>query len=655
MTRRRLALLVVASLWASALAGTLGARAEPAAAGECNGRSWIGGSVDLCDGVLVYRDYVYDDYGANTGQPAENTAPLSETAGDMRYTTDVNSADLVDLSLSIEGDRLHAVFELNALFHKDSTVAALAIDSDDDKTTGGGEWKDLGVTSEGWDVLETFDKGDPNTNLIEGDVPLPPGDRWRVQALTAVNGGPVMNVAFRGTDEKTAVGTWWEDDQAAALEDGDISAFGYTVDVSDMTNGATRPAGPNPGFHERIYTSRYTIKPGEGMAYQGKFGRHGETTQVCEQEFQFFGRYQPYGIYIPGGGDPKGMQLMLHGCSANHASLIDQPGAQARLGEDLNRIIIVPLGRGPYGYYSDISERDVLDVMTDVERNYDIDKDSVFSGGYSMGGYGAYRMAMLFPDRFAGLISWVGFTGDCYNGTPRKKERACRSGAIGNVINYVKNLLNIPSAMLYAGGDELVHASSWTAMARRFAAHESPYVFYKHPVAEHLTLGLADDWRKEAAYTSELSRVVNPDRVLFRTKRFLDSPKYGIHHDHAYWVSKIRGRTGDFIDVDLTTSACGETKFDVEEGTDEGTDPVPWQSEYRKLTVAKKLPPEPRITGSVRNVQSLAIDATRSCIGGGAFSYDINSDGRSKIRFSDGVVLRLKKGDNKGVSKANPD
>jgi hypothetical protein len=91
--------------------------------------------------------------------------------------------------------------------------------------------------------------------------------------------------------------------------------------------------------------------------------------------FHFYGRNQPYGIYIPSQPGPHGMQLVLHGYSANHASLVNNPGMQQNVGEARNRVLVVPLGRGPAGWYNEISEKDVLDVMTDVEANYPIDRE----------------------------------------------------------------------------------------------------------------------------------------------------------------------------------------------------------------------------------------------------------------------------------------
>lgn len=342
MVRRILTFLLSAVL-AAALIAAVDDDARARTEG-CHEDSWIGGMVELCDGALVYRDYVYDDHGADDPTreaTAAQTGALSPTAGEDRYPEGAEAtADLVDLTLEVVGDELVATFELNALYGPDQTVAALAIDTDDDSGTGGGTWADddhdLGITSDGWDVIAFFDEGDADSNLITGTVALPEGSTWRVQA--------------------------------AALADGDISAFGHTVEVADMTGGVTRPAELEPGYHERVYTSEHTITAdhgtGERMGYEPVWGRDGDSGEACEQAFHYWGRYQPYGIYVPEPGeDPYGMQLALHGCNANHASLVGQPGMQSTFGDGLGRIVVVPLGRGPVGYYSDISERDVLDVM----------------------------------------------------------------------------------------------------------------------------------------------------------------------------------------------------------------------------------------------------------------------------------------------------
>src|SRR5688500_19185137 len=60
---------------------------------------------------------------------------------------DENTADLVALRLRIDGDRLRASFELNTMFQPQDAIAALAVDTDDDASTGGGDRKSTRLNS----------------------------------------------------------------------------------------------------------------------------------------------------------------------------------------------------------------------------------------------------------------------------------------------------------------------------------------------------------------------------------------------------------------------------------------------------------------------------------------------------------------------------
>ena len=165
-----------------------------------------------------------------------------------------------------------------------------------------------------------------------------------VQAVVAQSDGTVMNVAFRGPRELARAasvpeqilpdaGNFWEDRQARALGDGDISLFGKVVARSDMERRVTRPAEPVTGFQQRVYTSDYTLPPGEGVSLRGVPGRQGDTGLPCDQYFHYLGKYQPYGVYVPEAPGPHELQLVLHGCEANHASQINQPNFQAAFGD----------------------------------------------------------------------------------------------------------------------------------------------------------------------------------------------------------------------------------------------------------------------------------------------------------------------------------
>lgn len=630
--------------------------------------SWVAGQSALCGGALVYGDYVGDDYGADSGEVLnQRIGNLSPGAGDQDYPAGQEAtADLIRLTLRVSKNRLVVSGLMNAVFKPDQTILAVAIDTDNDERTGGGEWKGLGISSRGWETFATFKTGNPRKNTVGGTIPLPPGKVWRIQAAVAnAETGEVMNAAFRldehaafgenpnGNIGNSAAGSFFEDEQAKALQAGDISKFGVKVRVAYMKRKVTRAARPRTGFMERVYTSDHTLPPGEGMSYDGVPGRGdggGNQRLGFEQSFNFLGRYQPYGVYVPKKPGPHGIQAVFHGSGSNLSGIIGQAGMQQRFGEDLNRILVTPEGRGTEGWGSDISERDILDVFADLEASYDIDTDRVFAGGYSQGGYVTYRMASLHPDRFAGAVDWVGFTGNGNNGAPPGSP-SYTGGAIGNAPDFVKNLLNVPTVMLYAAGDELVHV--WTAqhMNQTFQGTDNIYRFYQHPTAEHLTFVGLDDWRKEAAYTKDLRLQRNPPRVVFTTAAFLDAPQYGIRHDRAYWVRDLRGRGSatEYATVDLTTAGCGGTLPALERSAGAGDDPLPWTSDDQHAVSTKPLAKGSKLTGTLTNVASVTIDSGRACLSPGSVAYDITSNGPATLKLSDGRSLDLPGGRSQGT------
>ncbi|REH40226.1 prolyl oligopeptidase family protein [Paraperlucidibaca baekdonensis] len=670
----------------------------------CNRSSWTAGTVEYCRGELVYRDYIYDDYGADAGLIALSpsvlnvttragirgnpfaTTPglLSPTAGDVTYPADKrNTADLVRLSLREDNGQLRIEAELNTVFAANDALVAVAIDTDNDASTGGGAWSPLSVRSAGWDTLIVLDTANPETNVLTTSMPMPAGSTWRLQAAVAQANGTVMNVAFRGIDEQAKAngsvdqllpgsGNFWEDKQAAALASGDISAFGELVNTADLRNRITRAAPLPEGFHQRVYTSAYTV--GEGINFAGEPNRSDNTSGFCSQSFAYLGKYQPYGIYVPplaDGETLRGAQLVMHGCEANHASQINQRNMQLRFGDARQRILVSPLGRGPYGFYSGLAERDVLDALADVEAHYEVDADRVVSSGYSMGGFGAMHMAAMYPDRFSGVVNWVGATGALTNIPSITPELDALldtllqdvvspllmpivgdalSGAKGyeNVINYLGNLRHVPSANLYSALDELVQVNQAIALAKTMMNEGIPYRFYLHPVSEHLTFLLLDDWQKESQASADWVLEKNPLQVTYQFDPRFDYPEYELVHDRAYWLSGLRSRDGMEAEIDLRGTGCGGSEPILVEGTDLGPAPTPWVSTNRVETGRNTVAPESLLSGSLRNVSAASIDSDRICSRGESLRYDIVSDGPATLTFSDGRVLSLVAGQNSG-------
>jgi hypothetical protein len=651
----------VLSLVASfAVASAPGAATAPAPA-TCDERSWIGGTTEWCTGALVYRDYVYDDAGADTrpfGSP--HGTPLNRARGDVDHRDhgqSLNSADILTFRMRRYGSQLRIAARLNTLFSKDKTVLAVAIDTDDDRSTGGGIWDErVSVSSDGWDVVGVFGRRDPKENVITGSMPLPPvrSKTWRIQAVTALGDGTVMNVAFRPRE----TGDWWEDAQAQALASGDISTFGQRIKVVDLMAGTThRPAAARgPGLYERVYTSNYPIK--EGINYNGV------TPSGVRGTYHYLGSHQPYAIYVPKPDPSKtyGVQLALHGGSANHSSLVTFEGMQYAFGDflrslgDKPRLIVVPLGRGPENGYVDYGERDVFDVLADVYRHYPVDKARVFAGGYSMGGAGTYWLTSLYPHRFTGGITWVGHTADCLNGTPfaqgRQRPDPPVDGAWeneppgcageGNVFDYLENTRHVPMGMVYAGGDEFVWPTQALAIRERYADLQYEHMWWFLPAAEHLTPALLDHWLKEAAWSANRTRVTRPAHVTYRTNPYFWHQKIGLQQDSAYWVQDVRpakpsrDRLGD-ISVDLISHRCPpHILYGADISYAAGPDPVPWVAQQGTPRRVAGISQGDVITGVVRNASSITIDPKGACMGNGQIKLDIAVDGPTVVHFTDG-------------------
>ena len=313
------------------------------------------------------------------------------------------------------------------------------------------------------------------------------------------------------------------------------------------------------------------------MTYAGVKGRGtGGSASAFAQVFNFLGTYQPYGVYVPDAPGPYGLQMEWHGSNQGIVAQINQPGMQADFGDELNRVLVTPLARGPNGYGSDVSERDLLDVMADAEQTFPVDLERVFSSGYSQGGYITFRMAMLHPDRFAGFTGWVPFTGNDTNGTPVEGEVDVTAGAVGNMIHYTRNTRHVPGSMIFGSADELVQVPSATAMEQSFAATDTPYVWFMHTPADHFTFAAADVWQKEADYSQGPAAGAQPaagDLPHRRAAVGRRSSTSGTTRPTG--SAQLRGREEGFVDTDLTTHGCGGEVPVLEQSTGAGPGPLP--------------------------------------------------------------------------------
>lgn len=136
----------------------------------------------------------------------------------------------------------------------------------------------------------------------------------------------------------------------------------------------------------------------------GSVGRYAHRSDID-------GTLQPYSIYVPRDYDeevPIALLVVLHGSGVEEigyavdvARLISQARMQLQIPK---MMMIAPKARHLSGWYLGDSGRDVIECIDHVKALYNIDERNIIIHGFSMGGYGAWRLSILHPDLFKAAV-----------------------------------------------------------------------------------------------------------------------------------------------------------------------------------------------------------------------------------------------------------
>jgi len=353
-------------------------------------------------------------------------------------------------------------------------------------------------------------------------------------AGSASNPPAFFNVAFRtnaqepmpnptdpaGTAKNPA---WWRDEaQGAALAGGDISAFHADVDFTKLAQQVDDESGvPVNGPMDRILASHFQTAPGANYSVncfpQAEMGG-----AACSGQYQ--GNLQPYAVYVPRESAPTagyGMTLLLHSLAANYNQYLGTHN-QSQYGErGTGSIVMTTESRGPDGFYDSYAGAEVFEVWADIARHFHINPAWTVITGYSMGGYGTFKLGEEFPDLFAKAQSTVGTSA---------------------ITGLVPSLRNIPVQMWNMATDELVPEASYLPTAQALDSAGYRYELDVFAPGDHLTLAINDQFAPAAAFLGTTVVNRNPSHVTFVVDPALDYPKLGFVADHAYWLSGLRIR-----------------------------------------------------------------------------------------------------------------
>src|SRR5947209_4068935 len=351
-----------------------------------------------------------------------------------------------------------------------------------------------------------------------------------------VNVGPRLNEPYPDlslpstfTLGDSAVGAavqarWWrERNQADALRLGDVSPFSADVDFAKLAaKVADNTAVPKTGPINRILPSHYS------------FGQGFDPSKVCFDLGSNFsagagcigrlvGQLQPYALYVPPDRPVPthgwGLTLLLHSLSANQ----NQYSASRNQSELGNRgpgsLVLTPSGRGPDGFYAGFAEADTFEAWADVARRYKLDPNWSAVSGYSMGGFGTYRLLARYPDLFSRGFSTVGIPGVADPQVPA--------------------LRNTPIMAWNVAGDELVPINESEAAEKHLAAAGLRFAEWLFPAADHLTLATNDEYGPAADFLGTARVDRDPPHVTYVVQPKEDSSAASAVADHGYWVSGV--------------------------------------------------------------------------------------------------------------------
>jgi pimeloyl-ACP methyl ester carboxylesterase len=311
---------------------------------------------------------------------------------------------------------------------------------------------------------------------------------------------------------------------------------------------------------DRILASHFAT--GQGADYSVTCTRASE----CLGELR--GRLQPYAIYVPRakpGRRGYGLTLLLHSLAASYNQFSTSRN-QSQFGDrGRGSIVITPEGRGPDGWYYGQTGADAFEVWADVARHYRLDPRWTAIAGYSMGGYGTYKLATQFPDLFARGQPTVGPPG---LGIWVPPGNPIPGGAASNTNRMLASLRNVPFLIWNGALDELVPVAGAVAQANTFDALGYRYRFDLFDTADHLTLAVNDQFQPAADFLGAARVNRNPFHVTYVVNPTMDFPADGTVADHAYWLSglRLRDRSGaaPLGEVDAISKGFGRRDPPVE-------------------------------------------------------------------------------------------
>ncbi|MGQ9678554.1 MAG: prolyl oligopeptidase family serine peptidase [bacterium] len=251
---------------------------------------------------------------------------------------------------------------------------------------------------------------------------------------------------------------------------------------------------------------------------------------------------QYYAVLYPKNYDPKkkyGLILSLHGAGVEASGLVEcfAPKDWA--------FVVCPTNRRPFGFdWQDWGRVDALEVLSQAEKLFPIDRDRVVLTGHSMGGHGTWHIGLAHFDLFAALAPEAGWPSlplyvptflqkSAIFAEPAKlmlRDMALRPD---NAPAFLENALNLPIFIIHGGDDDNVPPTHGRNFALWLDALGYKYHYKEVPGQKHW-------WRYEdgrfcvddttlISFLRNSRRIRGPRHIRFRTASIAQS-------NTCYWA-----------------------------------------------------------------------------------------------------------------------
>ncbi|HXJ20920.1 MAG TPA: prolyl oligopeptidase family serine peptidase [Polyangia bacterium] len=220
--------------------------------------------------------------------------------------------------------------------------------------------------------------------------------------------------------------------RATAQKSGSVVAREVTLPSIErlVEDADLRRASPTVPQRDEAFV-RETLKTARAYADRVAAGQDPYRTatgrMVKAYRADWDGTLQPYALYVPRDYDARKawpLVVALHGAYSNPLNNLRRVfGLNNRPGEsddeaarnllplpDVPALVVCPSGRGGLMGYDGLGGEDVMRVIADVRRAYNIDPERMTLTGLSMGGGATWAIGLRHPEMFAALAPICGMT-----------------------------------------------------------------------------------------------------------------------------------------------------------------------------------------------------------------------------------------------------